>query len=61
MEDEGLIHARWIPEDAGRPRKWYSISAKGRESLRAYAEDIGKRLLNFQFFLDRYSSMERKA
>lgn len=57
MEKEGLIDGRWVPEGGGKPRKWYSISAKGVKALGEYAEDIGQRMANLQFFLERYRSI----
>jgi PadR family transcriptional regulator PadR len=30
MEREGLLKATWRESDAGRPRKYYSLTAKGR-------------------------------
>jgi PadR family transcriptional regulator PadR len=32
MEEEGLCQQRWVEADNGRPRKIYSITAKGRKS-----------------------------
>lgn len=32
MEQEGLLQCRWIEADNGRPRKIYSITAKGRKA-----------------------------
>ena len=31
MERSGLLKARWIDGPAGRPRKYYSLTAKGRK------------------------------
>lgn len=58
LEEDGLAETRWEPQDSGQPRKWYSISAKGRKALDAYAEDIRHRLSNLQFFLERYRALE---
>lgn len=41
LEDEGLVSSTWeevraddaAPEDSGRKRKWYRLSAKGRKRL----------------------------
>jgi len=57
MEDEGLVETRWVPEDSGPPRKWYTLSAKGTGALSEHAEDIRHRQANLQFFLDRYQKI----
>jgi PadR family transcriptional regulator PadR len=43
MERAGLLKAEWRESDAGRPRKYYSLTAKGRrqaQSKRAQWEAI---------------------
>ncbi|WP_455382293.1 PadR family transcriptional regulator [Salinispira pacifica] len=56
MEEDGLVATRWVPEESGQPRKWYSLNEKGRAALDDYAEDIRRRLRNLQFFLERYDT-----
>lgn len=29
----GLVESEWIPSDAGRPRKYYTLTAQGSEAL----------------------------
>lgn len=29
----GLVESEWIPSDAGRPRKYYTLTDQGREAL----------------------------
>ena len=33
MEEEGLIHAKWITKDSGRRARVYELTARGREQL----------------------------
>jgi len=33
LEKENLISSRWIVSEEGRPRKYYKITASGREAL----------------------------
>jgi len=33
LEERGLIRSRWVPSDAGPPRKVYGLNAKGRRHL----------------------------
>ena len=33
LEDEGLITGKWIPQEAGRDRKYYTITDAGRKVL----------------------------
>lgn len=30
LRDEGLVFAEWVQSEAGRPRRYYSLSEKGR-------------------------------
>ena len=38
MRREGLLDYEWQESDAGPPRKYYQLTAKGREQLRETAE-----------------------
>ncbi|HUX11777.1 MAG TPA: PadR family transcriptional regulator [Spirochaetia bacterium] len=58
MEEQGLVETRWVPEDSGAPRKWYTLSRRGSAALAEHAEDIRRRQANLQFFLDRYKELE---
>jgi PadR family transcriptional regulator, regulatory protein PadR len=33
LEDEGLITGKWVPQKAGRDRKYYTITTAGRKVL----------------------------
>lgn len=33
LEKDGLIEGYWEPNDEGRPRKYYSLTARGRRQL----------------------------
>ncbi len=35
LERDGLVRTRWKTSEAGRKRKYYALSAKGREALEA--------------------------
>jgi DNA-binding PadR family transcriptional regulator len=34
MEDEGMVRSDWRTSDKGRKRKYYSLKARGKQSLR---------------------------
>lgn len=38
MEQRGLVGSRWETADSGRPRKYYSISMRGRKQLAAHRQ-----------------------
>jgi DNA-binding PadR family transcriptional regulator len=57
MEKENLVEFHWETPDSGQPRKWYTITAKGRIVLEKYAEDIRQRRACFDFFLRRHENV----
>lgn len=60
MTDAGLAEAGWETEKSGQPRKWYTITEKGVIALSEQAEDIRKRMENFEFFWERYKNIGGK-
>jgi PadR family transcriptional regulator PadR len=38
LKTEGLLTSEWVEAEAGHPRKYYSLTAAGRERLRLMAE-----------------------
>lgn len=38
LKAEGLLTSEWVEAEAGHPRKYYSLTAAGRERLRSMAE-----------------------
>ena len=38
LKDEGLLASEWVEAEAGHPRKYYSLTAAGRQRLRLMAE-----------------------
>jgi len=38
LKAEGLLTSEWVEAEAGHPRKYYSLTAAGRERLRLMAE-----------------------
>jgi PadR family transcriptional regulator PadR len=38
LKAEGLLTSEWVEADAGHPRKYYSLTASGRQRLRQMAE-----------------------
>ena len=42
MRREGLVNYEWKESEAGPPRKYYELTAKGREQLRETLEYWGK-------------------
>jgi PadR family transcriptional regulator, regulatory protein PadR len=39
LRDAGLVTSRWIHDDQTRPRRYYSITKRGREHLVAFRTD----------------------
>lgn len=38
LKDEGYLTAEWVEAEAGHPRKYYALTARGRTRLRQMAE-----------------------
>ena len=57
MENDGLVETNWETQEAGQPRKWYTIAQNGIEVLSELAEDIRFRHANFEFFLTHYKTI----
>jgi PadR family transcriptional regulator PadR len=38
LKTEGLLTSEWVEAEAGHPRKYYSLTAAGRQRLRQMAE-----------------------
>jgi PadR family transcriptional regulator PadR len=38
LRQDGFVSAQWVESDSGHPRKYYSLTAKGRERAIAMAE-----------------------
>ena len=38
LRTEGLLTSEWVEAEAGHPRKYYSLTASGRDRLRGMAE-----------------------
>lgn len=38
LKTEGLLTSEWVEAEAGHPRKYYSLTASGRDRLRVMAE-----------------------
>jgi len=53
----GCVEATWRETKTGQPRKWYAITEKGEQMLRDQADDIRRRLANFQYFLEHYQAL----
>lgn len=54
MEKNNLVETSWETTETGQPRKWYTITPKGRLALQEQARDILQRHANFEFFLSHY-------
>jgi PadR family transcriptional regulator, regulatory protein PadR len=39
LRDAGLVTSRWVHDDTTRPRRYYTITDQGRESLVAFRAD----------------------
>ncbi|WP_006715341.1 PadR family transcriptional regulator [Desulfitobacterium metallireducens] len=57
LEKSGLVITSWETKETGQPRKWYTITPKGRQALKEQAEDIRLRHANFEFFLSHYKNL----
>lgn len=57
MERNGWVETSWETQEAGPPRKWYAITARGMLALQEHARDIRLRQQNFEFFLARFSRL----
>ena len=57
MEKNGWVETSWEYRDTGQPRKWYTITLRGKEALQEQAVDIQMRLANFEFFLSRFNKL----
>lgn len=57
LEKNDLVTTSWETKETGQPRKWYTITLKGRQALEVQAEDIRLRYANFKFFLSRYKNL----
>lgn len=60
MNKNGLVEVNWKTQEQGRPRKWYTITPKGIQALKAQAEDIRLRYANFEFFLSHYENITQE-
>lgn len=61
MERNGSVETRWEIRESGQPRKWYTITPKGKQDLREQAEDIRQRHASFEFFLSRYKGLGQET
>lgn len=59
MEKDGLVETSWETGESGQPRKWYTMTPKGKQALMEHAEDIRQRHANFEFFLSRYKAFSQ--
>ncbi|MCO5386817.1 PadR family transcriptional regulator [Desulfosporosinus sp.] len=55
MEEKQWVTSTWQTSEKSPPRKWYTITTRGRTALHDYAEDIVQRHANFKFFLIHYA------
>lgn len=58
MEKNGLVDTNWEMKESGQPRKWYTITDKGKQVLVEQAEDVRRRHENFEFFLSHYKALK---
>lgn len=57
LEKNDLVTTHWETKESGQPRKWYTITSKGRQALDQQAKDIRLRRANFEFFLSHYEKL----
>lgn len=58
MEKNELVETSWEMRESGQPRKWYTITPKGKEALIKEAEDVRRRQANFEFFLNHFEALK---
>ena len=49
LKQEGLLSSKWVETDAGHPRKYYSLTARGRKRVREMSriwDDFSKSMEN---------------
>jgi len=51
LEAEGSVETKWLTPENGPPKKYYTLTDKGRQRLLEYEQDIIKRRENFNYFL----------
>lgn len=61
LEDQGDVESYWDTPRSGAPRKWYRITASGRESLRRLRDDVEASRRNLTYFLETYERTVRNA
>ena len=59
MKKNGLVETNWETQETGQPRKWYTITTKGRQTLKEQSEDIRLRLANFKYFIAHYEAITK--
>ena len=59
MVENGSVESSWEIRESGQPRKWYSITSKGKQDLKEQAEDIRQRQANFEYFLSHYKTISK--
>ncbi|OLN32595.1 Transcriptional regulator, PadR family [Desulfosporosinus metallidurans] len=59
MEKNGSVESSWETRESGQPRKWYTITPKGKQDLKEQAEDIRQRYANFEYFLSHYKALSQ--
>ncbi|SPF31538.1 PadR family transcripitonal regulator [Candidatus Desulfosporosinus infrequens] len=60
MEKNSLVETNWEIRKTGQPRKWYTITPKGKLELEEYAEDIRRRHANLEFFQSYYRTITKE-
>ena len=58
LEKSGSVESYWNTENAGAPRKYYTLTTKGYETLREYEADIKARKSNFEYFLAELAKLD---
>jgi PadR family transcriptional regulator PadR len=59
LEAEEFVNSYWVTDTAGPARKCYQITAKGRERLIEYKEDIEMRMKNLEYFLKSFNELPK--
>lgn len=57
LEKAGAVEFYWDHEQSGPGKKWYKITAIGKELLKEYRKDIAMRHQNLSYFLETYNML----
>lgn len=54
LRKEELVEYRWVESPSGPPRKYYSLTLKGKQKLAAYRESWDQMQKSIKFLISKY-------